>query len=632
MSTSLNILKKYWGHETFRSSQKEIIDSVLVGKDTVALLPTGGGKSICFQIPALAMEGICIVISPLIALMNDQVNSLNDMGIKALSLSGNIHYKDLDRLLDNCIYGNYKFLYLSPERLQQELVQLRIAKMNINLIAVDEAHCISQWGNDFRPAYKNIHTLRELHPKTPVIALTATATPEVLADTINELQLQSPNVFQKSFYRENLAYITWYEEDKLYRMEQLLHKHESAIIYTRNRKSTEEVSRSLNARGFKTSFYHGGISAEDKKVRFKNWMQEITPIMIATNAFGMGIDKANVRTVIHLDLPESLESFFQEAGRAGRDGEYARAILLYNASDEVQVKNQFLINLPTPDYCKLIYRKLCNYLYIAYGEGEFTTHPFNFEKFCRHYELHTIKAYNAIQALDRLGIVKLSIEFGRKTEMQFLIPSNALLDYFEGNKNASLVGKAILRIYTGIFEKPIPVDLALIASKTNQVDSTILNVLKQFEKENVIQLELTTTDASLTFIEPREDDRTINRVSKTLNRQNNNKERQVASVLEFTNNNSICKSVQLLEYFGEKTTLNCGICSVCSKQESIPSKKEGILIAERILLLLEEEGALSSRDISEKLTFTESKILFVLRAMLDQRKINLNTINQYTLV
>jgi len=631
MSTSLDILKKYWGHDNFRSSQKEIIDSVLQGKDTVALLPTGGGKSICFQIPALLQDGICIVISPLIALMNDQVNTLNDMGIKALSLSGNIHYNDLDRLLDNCIYGNYKFLYLSPERLHQELVQLRIVKMNVNLIAVDEAHCISQWGNDFRPAYKNLHILRELHPKVPVIALTATATPEVLADTINELQLNAPNVIQKSFYRDNLAYITWNEEDKLFRMEQILHKHESAIIYTRNRKGTEEISRNLNVRGFKTSFFHGGISAEEKKIRFKNWIQESTPIIVATNAFGMGIDKANVRTVIHLDLPESLESYFQEAGRAGRDGEYARAILLYNASDEVQVKNQFLINLPTPDYCKLIYRKLCNYLYIAYGEGEFTTHPFHFEKFCRQYELHTIKAYNALQALDRLGVVKLSVEFSRKTEVQFLIPSNALLDYFEGNKNASLVGKAILRIYTGIFDKPIAIDLELIASKTNYESTTILNVLKQFEKDNVIHLELTTTDASLTFIEPREDDRTINRVSKTLNRQNNNKERQVASVLQFINNGSICKSVQLLEYFGEKTTLNCGICSVCSKQESIPSKKESILIAEKILLLIEEEGALSSRNISEKLTFTESKIIFVLRLLLDQRKINLNTKNQYTL-
>ncbi|MBA3985169.1 MAG: RecQ family ATP-dependent DNA helicase [Flavobacteriales bacterium] len=631
MSTSLDILKKYWGHDNFRSSQKEIIDSVLQGKDTVALLPTGGGKSICFQIPALLQDGICIVISPLIALMNDQVNTLNDMGIKALSLSGNIHYNDLDRLLDNCIYGNYKFLYLSPERLHQELVQLRIVKMNVNLIAVDEAHCISQWGNDFRPAYKNLHILRELHPKVPVIALTATATPEVLADTINELQLNAPNVIQKSFYRDNLAYITWNEEDKLFRMEQILHKHESAIIYTRNRKGTEEISRNLNVRGFKTSFFHGGISAEEKKIRFKNWIQESTPIIVATNAFGMGIDKANVRTVIHLDLPESLESYFQEAGRAGRDGEYARAILLYNASDEVQVKNQFLINLPTPDYCKLIYRKLCNYLYIAYGEGEFTTHPFHFEKFCRQYELHTIKAYNALQALDRLGVVKLSVEFSRKTEVQFLIPSNALLDYFEGNKSASLVGKAILRIYTGIFDKPITIDLELIASKSNYESTTILNVLKQFEKDNVIHLELTTTDASLTFIEPREDDRTINRVSKMLNRQNNNKERQVASVLQFINNDSICKSVQLLEYFGEKTTLNCGICSVCSRQESIPSKKESILIAEKILLLIEEEGALSSRDISEKLTFTESKIIFVLRLLLDQSKINLNTKNQYTL-
>ncbi|PKP26456.1 MAG: RecQ family ATP-dependent DNA helicase [Bacteroidetes bacterium HGW-Bacteroidetes-2] len=631
MNASLKILKKYWGHTLFRPLQQEIIESVLQGRDTVALLPTGGGKSICFQIPAIQQEGICIVISPLIALMNDQVDTLKSMGIKAISLSGNIHYNDLDRLLDNCIYGNYKFLYLSPERLHQELVQLRIAKMNVNLIAIDEAHCISQWGNDFRPAYKNLLILRKLHPGVPFIALTATATPEVLADTINELELKKPNILQKSFYRENLAYITLPEEDKLYRIEKLLNKNESVIIYTRNRKKTEEVSKNLNLRGFKTSFYHGGISEEEKKIRFKNWMQDVTLVMVATNAFGMGIDKSNVRTVIHFDLPESLESYFQEAGRAGRDEVYARAIMLYNPSDEVQVKNQFLIHLPTPEFCKIIYRKLCNYLYIAYGEGEFTTHPFNFEKFCQQYALHTIKTYNAIQALDRLGVIKLSIEFGRKTEVHFLVPSNTLLSYFDRNEKASSIGKAILRMYSGIFEKPISIDIEIIASKTNQNSATVIDILKQFEKDGIIHFQQTTTDASLTLIEPREDDRTINRVSKLLIQQNENKIKQVASVLQFKNNDNLCKSVQLLQYFGENTTASCGICSVCTKQESLPSKKESLLISDKILLLLEEEVALSSREITEKLTFTEQKIIYVLRLLLEHKKISFNTKNQYTL-
>lgn len=631
MNASLNILKKYWGHTSFRALQQEIIESVLQGRDTVALLPTGGGKSICFQVPALQQEGICIVISPLIALMNDQVNTLNSMGIKALSLSGNLHYTDLDRLLDNCIYGNYKFLYLSPERLHQEVVQLRIAKMKVNLVAIDEAHCISQWGNDFRPAYKNLLKLRELHPKVPFIALTATATPEVLADTINELELKNPNILQKSFYRENLAYITLPEEDKLYRIEKLLDQNESAIIYTRNRKKTEEVSKNLNSRGFNTSFYHGGISSEEKTIRFHNWMQDVTPIIVATNAFGMGIDKSNVRTVIHFDLPESLESYFQEAGRAGRDDAYARAILLYNPSDEVQVKNQFLIHLPTPEFCKIIYRKLCNYLYVAYGEGEFTTHPFNFEKFCQQYALHTIKTYNAIQTLDRLGIIKLSIEFGRKTEVHFLVSSNSLLTYFDRNEKASSIGKAILRMYSGIFEKPIAIDVELIGSKTNHNSATVLDMIKQFEKDGIVHLQLTTTDASLTFIEPREDDRTINRVSRLLIQQNENKIKQVASVLQYKNNDSICKSVQLLQYFGENTSSPCGICSVCAKQDSLPSKKESLLISQKILILLEEEGALNSRNISEKLNFAESKILYVLRLLLEHKKISFNTKNQYTL-
>jgi ATP-dependent DNA helicase RecQ len=630
MGSPQEILQQYWGHARFRPLQEEIIQSVLDKNDTVALLPTGGGKSICFQIPALVQEGICIVVSPLIALMNDQVNALTKMGIKSMALTGGISYNDLDRLLDNCIYGNYKFLYLSPERLQQELVQHRIEKMEVNLIAIDEAHCISQWGNDFRPAFKNIAILKSLKPNVPFIAVTATATPEVLTDTIQELQLDSPKVFQKSFYRENLSYQVWKEEDKYYRLEQLLKSDEPSIIYTRNRKSTEEISKHLNLKGINCSYFHGGISADDKNKRLKNWLNETTPVIVATSAFGMGIDKANVRTVIHVDLPESLESYFQEAGRAGRDGNYSKAILLYNQADKGQVVRQFISTLPTRDFLKHIYKRLCNHFYIAYGEGEFTTHAFNFEKFCLQYELHTMKTYNAIQALDRLSIIKLSFEFGRKTEVQFLIPSKKVISYLETNMKISIIGKTILRIYTGIFEKETAIDLELISSKSGQSTRDIIDTLKQFEKDQIISLSLLTTDTTLTFIEPREDDRTINRIAKTVERLNTNKKDQVGSVLTFIENEKVCKSIQLLQYFGDFSDTPCGICSVCAKQQTSPSIKEVKLIAGEILVLLEQQ-TFNSREICERLTFAESKVIFVLHQLMDANKITLTLNNKYTL-
>ena len=410
MKTPRQILSEYWGFASFKPMQEEIITSVLNGKDTVALLPTAGGKSLCFQIPALIMDGICIVVSPLVALMADQVQNLNKRGIKALSLSGGIPYDELNRLLDNATYGNYKFLYLSPERLQQELIQNAIRQMKVNLIAVDEAHCISQWGNDFRPAYKNIAFLRGLHPLTPVLALTATATPEVLDDTIAELHLEAPQVFRNSFVRENLSYQVYGEEDKLYRMEQLLQNLDgTAIIYVRSRKDSVETSQHLNSLGIVSTFYHGGISTMERKERLDAWLSNRVPVMVATSAFGMGIDHPHVRFVIHIQLPESLESYFQEAGRAGRDGQFANAVVLYNKYDKQRVKSQFIETLASPADLKKIYKALTNYFQIPYGEGEFTEHSFNFIEFCNRYKLNTLLSFNALNTLDRLGIVQLSM-------------------------------------------------------------------------------------------------------------------------------------------------------------------------------------------------------------------------------
>jgi len=624
-----HILDEYWGYRNFLPMQEEIITSVLNGRDTVALLPTGGGKSVCFQVPALVQNGICIVVSPLVALMTDQVNTLKKKGIKALSIPGGISFQNLNILLENAIYGNYKFLYLSPERLSQELVQNSIRQMNVNLFAIDEAHCISQWGNDFRPAYKNCNILRTLHPLVPVIALTATATPEVVTDLSIQLHLEEPNILKSSFVRKNLSYQVQYEDDKIYRIEQYLKtNNDTAIIYVRSRKNTVETSSHLNSLGISSNFYHGGISSEDKNTRLEDWLQGKTKVMVATNAFGMGIDNPNVRFVFHTQLPESLESYFQEAGRAGRDGNFSRAIILYNDYDKVLIKKQFIDSRPNTEQLKKLYRTLSNYFQVSYGEGEFTSHSFSFVDFCKQYKLNNMLTYNGLTALDRLGIIQLSKQFERKSVLKFVIESDKLIQYFEQSPSISIIGKTILRLYGGIFESPTLVKIDLVSSKTGQSINKIIEALEKMQKDGVLDLELYHTDASVTFVVPREDDKTINLISRELEALNQKKIDEVKSVLNYVANNKVCRSVQLVSYFGEKTAENCGVCSVCASQKSTPSKKEAIYISKKIVELL-EESEMTSRGISEKLTFTESKILIVLRHLQDAEKVKINTKNEY---
>lgn len=629
MKAPLQILQEYFGYSSFRPLQEEIITSVIHGNDTVALLPTGGGKSLCFQVPALCLGGICIVISPLVALMNDQIMRLKEAGIKALHLSGGLSFDELNIALDNAMYGNFSFLYLSPERLQQEIVQLAIQKMNVSLIAVDEAHCISQWGNDFRPSYKNITLLREMHPLVPFIALTATATPEVLADTISELKLELPKVFKSSFYRPNLAYKTMKVEDKLYHIQQLLQKESlSSIIYVRSRSMAVETSEHLNSLGIRSTFYHGGISAEIRQQRLEQWKNGLIPAMVATNAFGMGIDHAEVRYVFHLQLPESLESYFQEAGRAGRDGKPAEALLLYNDHDKTLVRKQFIDSLPRKKDLKKVYHSLMNYFRIPYGEGEFATFAFNFTEFCKTYSFASVLTYNALTTLDRLGVLQLSRQFGRRSTLKFKVSSERLLAYFGKDPQVSLIGKTFLRVYGGIFELATPVNLDLIASKTGQTSETIVAALKKMERDGVAEVQLYDTDAVITFLVPREDDRTVNRMAVGVHELNDKKVNQVEALLQYVENNFMCKSEQLLQYFGEENTERCGICSVCMKDNRDHERRDMKSISEQVLTLM-ESGEFSSREICERLTFDEEKILKVLRALLDAGKIGLNPKNEY---
>lgn len=632
MQHPLQILEQYWNFTSFKPLQEDIINSVLNGDDTFALLPTGGGKSLCFQIPALINEGICIVVSPLIALMKDQVAALKERNIKAIALTSTYKYDELSTLLDNCIYGNYKFLYLSPERLQQDIIQDRIRQMNVNLIAVDEAHCISQWGNDFRPAYKNITLLRELQPSVNCIALTASAKPEVISDIVKELDFIDSKIFKQSFYRENLAYMVFETEDKFYKIQQILKKNQSSsIIYVRNRKSTLEISNALNNLGFTSTYYHGGLSTKEKDAHFSNWLNNRTQVMVATNAFGMGIDKPDVKTVIHIDLPDSLESYFQEAGRAGRNGDKAFAVILKNKNDEDKVKNQFLSVLPDVDFIKLVYRKLCNYFQISYGEGAYTTYSFSFNTFCKTYDFNAILAYNAILALDRSSVLSLTQHFKRKSTVQVLVSSTELFQYLEKNREISIIIKSLLRTYGGIFDQLVKINTLLIADKANVSEDQVIKTLIGLEKENIIGLNLKKTDAEITFIEPREDDKTINRIANTIEIQNKQKVNQINDIISYISDEWTCKSQHLLRYFGETDAEVCGICSVCidkSKKFNGDSQTNAV----EIVISLLQQGDLSSRALIEKSSLKEEELTNTLKLLLEREAITLTNHNTYKLI
>jgi ATP-dependent DNA helicase RecQ len=629
MPTALAILQKYWQHDTFRSLQNEIIDSVLEGHDTFALMPTGGGKSICFQVPALMNEGICLVVSPLVALMKDQVANLQNRGIKAIALTGGIKQDEIIDLLDNCQYGNYKFLYVSPERLQSDWILDRIKNLPINLITIDEAHCVSQWGHDFRPAYLKISELKKHFPKVPFLALTATATPRVKEDIITELGMQNPVQFEKSFTRKNIAYMVFEVEDRLFRIEQILKKNpQPSIIYVRNRKACFEIAAQLQTLGFRATYYHGGLTSREKDKNMQLWMEEKAQVIVATNAFGMGIDKPNVKTVIHIQLPENIENYYQEAGRSGRNGEKAFAVLLTSPSDIIQAENQFIKVLPDKAFLTSVYIKLCNYFQIAYGEGINEEFMFNLNHFCHKYDFPTLKTFNAIRFLDGQGIITLSQEFSEKITLQFIIPSKEVIRYTSLNPNDEEIILTILRTYPGVYEMQTAFNLPLIAKKSNHSEAAILAVLHKLKDKEIIDYHSKNNDAVLIFNEIREDERTINKVSKHLVRQNELKKEQLQSVLKYASDKNTCKSKMILDYFGEKATADCGICSYCITQTK--PKKDFDALSRKIMTLLQNEG-LSSREIQNKTKNTADDVIFVLQQLLEDDFLIIQKNNKYTI-
>ncbi len=624
------ILEQYWGFSEFRGSQEKIISAILQEQDVLALLPTGGGKSVCFQVPAMVKDGICIVISPLIALIQNQVDALKEKGIKAIALTGGIPFDEVNNLLDNCMFGGYKFLYLSPERLQQDIVQERIQKMNVNLIAIDEAHCISHWGHDFRPAYLECSKLRGILPDAPMIALTATATKQVSTDIIDDLKFIEPLVVKDSFSRENIAFKIFREEDKRYRLKLLCSKlSKSAIVYVRTRRLAQEVAQYLNVNGSSATHFHGGISKQEKEKKLNQWLKNEIKVMVATNAFGMGIDKPDVELVVHYQIPDSIENYFQEAGRAGRDGNAAQAVLITNKTDEELVKKQFLSVLPDTAFLKLVYNKLNNYFQIAYGEGKDEKFQLNFNEFCSTYSLNVLLAYNAMQILDQNSVIALNESFSKKSTVQFIASKDGLFDYFEKNQNIVSIAQTILRTYGGIFDFDTKINVQMISKKANSTESRVNKVLEQLRNDELINYTAQHSDLDITFLVPREDDITINVFASKVKERHRIKEDNLDHMLAYINNVKLCRSRQLLGYFGETAEVGCGICDICINDGD---SNETVLtsISEDLLLLL-KESPMTSRILIEKLSYEEGAILHVIQQLLEDNLIRINTKNQYKL-
>jgi ATP-dependent DNA helicase RecQ len=625
-----DILKKYWGYDTFREPQEDIINTVLQGRDTFALMPTGGGKSVCFQVPAMMLEGLCIVISPLIALMKDQVENLKQRGIKAISLAGSLSSDEITNLLDNCKFGDYKFLYISPERLKSDWIAERIGQLPVNLIAVDEAHCVSQWGHDFRPAYLEIHKIREHLPKVPLIALTASATSTVQQDIVTQLEMHDVALFKKSFLRENIAYVVLESEDKLGQMQRIFSKYTgSSIVYVRNRKACHEVSRQLISLGISAAFYHGGLTSREKETNMSAWLSNKSQVMVATNAFGMGIDKPDVQCVVHIQVPENLESYYQEAGRAGRNGEKSFAVALVNSSDIRTAKSQFIDVLPDKATVHTVYAKLNSHLQIAYGEGLGETFPFNFNDFCRRYNLNPIKSFNALQFLDRQGVLTLSQQFNETISLQFLIAGKEVLRYISLNPADEEMVLAMVRNYPGIFDMQTAINTEFICKKAKCTENEFVALLQRLLQKGIISYKNSGNDSTITFNEVREDELTINKTIKFLEQQNGLKTAQFDAVTEYIINTTRCKSRLILDYFGETDSTDCGICSNC-----IASGKVGLKPAAIKSLVLEviKTRPHSSAELESVLGLTTEEIVRALRTLLEERKIKIDNRNFYSIV
>jgi len=561
--TATEILKKYWGFDVFRPLQEEIVQSVIKGQDTLALLPTGGGKSICFQVPAMMMDGICIVVSPLVALMKDQVENLKARGIEAIAIYAGMGKREIDILLDNCIYGNIKFLYLSPERLLSDLVRVRISYMNVNLIAIDEAHCISQWGYDFRPPYLKIKELREIHPDKPVLALTATATPDVRTDIIEKLELKQPSVFVKSFARKNLSYVVFNLDDKHKKLIDICKNVKGCgLVYVRNRRETAEIAMFLQRNHISADFYHAGLEKDVRFQKQEDWKTDKTRIMVATNAFGMGIDKPNVRFVVHLDLPESLEAYYQEAGRAGRDEKRAFAVLLTNKADSAVLEAKYTDSFPSVEEIKKVYHYLGNYYQLAYGAGQGLSFEFDLADFCKRFNIGVIKTLAALKFLERDGYLVLSESVFMPSRLMFTVGHEDVYRFQIENAAFDPIIKTIQRSYGGAFDGYVKIKESDLSNRLKISYNDVITFLKKLQEYNIISYLSQTDQPQLQFITSRMDMLHLDIDVKFIQLRKAIQSNQIEAVLAYASN-EICRSIQLLTYFGENKAEKCGVCDVC---------------------------------------------------------------------
>ena len=620
-----NILLKYWAHSNFRPLQEDIIQSVLDGKDTLALMPTGGGKSICFQIPAMYKPGICIVVSPLIALMKDQVENLKARGIKAMAIISGMGKREVDIALDNCIYGDYKFLYLSPERLLSELVRERIRYMKVNLIAIDEAHCISQWGYDFRPPYLHIPELRELHPDIPVLALTASATEKVAADIQDKLNFRNAQVFRKSFERKNLCYLIYNEEDKFRKLLSVAKNVKgSGIVYVRNRRETQEVSRKLNLQGISADFYHAGLDTPTRMKKQSAWKNSELRVMVATNAFGMGIDKPDVRFVVHLDLPESLEAYYQEAGRAGRDELKAYAVLIYNESDKLLLNKRLDQHFPSVEEIKHIYHDLGNYYQLAYGAGEGLTLEFDLADFCNRFKYDPVRTLHALKFLERDEYLVLSETVYLPSRVQILYNQEDLYRFQVQQPAFDHFIKILLRSYGGIFDHPVGIKEQDLAKRTGMSRTEVINLLRQLKSHELIHYEEQTDKPHLYFISRRVDSKEMYIDVKYIKERYQIYKEQVLSVIAYAGD-SICRSQQILKYFNESHAAECGTCDVClAKKRKLKSSSIQDMIIKDVLNELSKSPLHLNQLVEAIHTGNDKEKLEVIRMMLDAGTIKVN--------